>query len=310
MKTHIVFFITTSAFAILSKLYWTEKRYNQEIKPLKAEIQKDVNENVNDELFDLIFNSTYSEKEEFRQELSKMNSEEKLYLEENLEFILNGNVYPNLDDKIDNDNFTNYDSYNDRNEVDLNDNDTDEDNNYEYDDEYESKIDQNEDWYDNYYGKWINLGDLNNEAQSEESEKSKSIPTKLTSNEKRYQEMKPLKEEIQHDVNQFIKAGLFAFIFNSTYAEKQEFRDEFLNEINPEETSYLKTNIDFILNDDRNVRLNMQMMVIFILSFLLGVLLKLVFILWYMIDSTKKEKLNTEKPPIMSSLSKPKFEKI
>ena len=68
-----------------------------------------------------------------------------------------------------------------------------------------------------------------------------AIPTKLTWNEKRYnQEMEPLKEEIQSDVNEFIKDGLFAFIFNSTYAEKQEFRDEFSNEINPDEISYLK----------------------------------------------------------------------
>ena len=76
-----------------------------------------------------------------------------------------------------------------------------------------------------------------------------AIPTKLTWNEKRYnQEMEPLKVEIQSDVNQFIKDGLFAFIFNSTYAEKQEFRDEFLNEINQDEISYLKNNI-FILNE-------------------------------------------------------------
>ena len=90
-----------------------------------------------------------------------------------------------------------------------------------------------------------------------------AIPTKLTWNEKRYnQEMKapsfssimeasiiePQKAEIQADVNEFIKDGLFAFIFNSTYAEKQEFRDEFLNEINQDEISYLKNNI-FILNE-------------------------------------------------------------
>ena len=138
-----------------------------------------------------------------------------------------------------------------------------------------------------------------------------AIPTKLTWNEKRYnQEMEPLKEEIQPDVNEFIKDGLFAFIFNSTYAEKQEFRDEFLNEINPEEISYLKNNIDFILNDDRNVRLNMQMVVIFILSVLLGVLLLVVFLLLYTFccHSKKKEKLDNEKSPIMNSTSKPKWE--
>ena len=139
-----------------------------------------------------------------------------------------------------------------------------------------------------------------------------AIPTKLTWNEKRYnQDMEPLKEEIQSDVNEFIKDGLFAFIFNSTYAEKQEFRDEFFNEITPDEISYLKKNIDFILNDDRNVRLNMQMVIIFILSILLGVLLLVVFCLLYTLGHSKqKEKLNTEKSPIMSSSSKPKFEKM
>ena len=80
-----------------------------------------------------------------------------------------------------------------------------------------------------------------------------AIPSKLYWTEKRYNQgteasMEPLKSEMQLDVNEFIKDGLFAFIFNSTYAEKQEFRDEFLNEINPEEISYLKKNI-FNLNE-------------------------------------------------------------
>merc|ERR1719410_2463377 len=101
MKPFIVFSIATLTFAIPAKRSWTEKRYNQEIEPLQAEIQQDVNENVKDELFDLIFNSTYSEKQEFRNEISEMNSDEKLYLTKNLEFILNGNVSFNYDDEYD-----------------------------------------------------------------------------------------------------------------------------------------------------------------------------------------------------------------
>ena len=62
------------------------------------------------------------------------------------------------------------------------------------------------------------------------------------------------------------------------------------------------------LQPEWNVRLNMQMAIIFILSVLLGVLLLLVFILLYTIGHSKK-KLNTEKSPIMNSTSKPKWEK-
>merc|ERR1719410_722033 len=132
MKPYIVFSIATLTFAIPSKRSWTERRYNQEIEPLKAEIQQDVNENIKDELFDVIFNSTYSEKQEFRNEISEMNSDEKLYLTKNLEFILNGNVSLNYDDQYNNDNYTNDGSLYWR-EMD----DTDEyDESYHHDDDY------------------------------------------------------------------------------------------------------------------------------------------------------------------------------
>merc|ERR1719410_1513201 len=164
MKTYIVFLIATSAFAIPTKSLWTEKRYDQEIEPLKAEIQKDVNENIKDELFNLIFNSTYSEKQEFRNEISDMNSDEKLYLTKNLEFILNGNVSLNYDDQYNNDNFTNDGSLYWR-EMD----DTD-----EYDEEYDHD--------DDYYQAEFNLGDfddakdaLKNDAMKNDAMKNDAI---------------------------------------------------------------------------------------------------------------------------------------
>merc|ERR1719410_1564118 len=164
MKPYIVFLIATSAFAIPTKSLWTEKRYDQEIEPLKAEIQKDVNENIKDELFNLIFNSTYSEKQEFRNEISDMNSDEKLYLTKNLEFILNGDVSLNYDDQYNNDNFTNDGSLYWR-EMD----DTD-----EYDEEYDHD--------DDYYQAEFNLGDfdyakdaLKNDAMKNDAMKNDAI---------------------------------------------------------------------------------------------------------------------------------------
>merc|ERR1719410_89230 len=158
MKTYIVFLIATLTFAIPAKRSWTEKRYNQEIEPLKAEIQKDVNENVKDELFDLILNSTYSEKQEFRNEISEMNADEKLYLTKNLEFILNGDVSLNYDDQYNdtmynNDNYTNDGSSNFSPVYFLND-DSDE---YgeDYEDEYGSSYDHDDDYQSEF-----NLGDF------------------------------------------------------------------------------------------------------------------------------------------------------
>merc|ERR1719410_2652012 len=156
MKTYIVFLIATSAFAIPAKRSWTEKRYNQEIEPLKAEIQKDVNENVKDELFDLILNSTYSEKQEFRNEISEMNADEKLYLTKNLEFILNGDVSLNYDDQYNNDNYTNDGSLYWR-EMD----DTD-----EYDEDYDDEYDSSYDHDDDYYQAEFNLGDFDDDKDA------------------------------------------------------------------------------------------------------------------------------------------------
>merc|ERR1719410_2879676 len=159
MKVYILFFIGTLTFAIPAKRSWTEKRYNQEIEPLQAEIQQDVNENIKDELFDLIFNSTYSEKQEFRNEISEMNADEKLYLTKNLEFILNGDVSLNYDDQYNdtmynNDNYTNDGSSNFSPVYFVND-DSDE---YgeEYDDEYDSSYDHDDDYYQSEF----NLGDF------------------------------------------------------------------------------------------------------------------------------------------------------
>merc|ERR1719410_1443248 len=158
MKTYIVFSIATLTFAIPSKRSWTEKRYNQEIEPLQAEIQQDVNENIKDELFDLIFNSTYSEKQEFRNEISEMNADEKLYLTKNLEFILNGDVSLNYDDQYNNDNYTNDGSSNFSPVYFVND-DSD-----EYEDEYDNEYDDEYDEYkwdssnDPYYQSEISLG--------------------------------------------------------------------------------------------------------------------------------------------------------
>merc|ERR1719410_123375 len=160
MKTYIVFSIATLTFAIPSKRSWTEKRYNQEIEPLQAEIQQDVNENIKDELFDLIFNSTYSEKQEFRNEISEMNADEKLYLTKNLEFILNGDVSLNYDDQYNNDNYTNDGSSNFSPVYFVND-DSD-----EYEDEYDNEYDDEYDEYkwdssnDPYYQSEISLGDF------------------------------------------------------------------------------------------------------------------------------------------------------
>merc|ERR1719410_2757933 len=156
MKAYIVFFIATSTFAIPAKRSWTEKRYNQEIEPLKAEIQQDVNENIKDELFDLMFNSTYSEKQEFRNEIFDMNSDEKLYLTKNLEFILNGNVSLNYDDQYNNDNFTNDGSLYWR-EMD----DTD-----EYDEDYDDEYDSSYDHDDDYYQAEFNLGDFDDDKDA------------------------------------------------------------------------------------------------------------------------------------------------
>merc|ERR1719410_689527 len=155
MKVYILFFIGTLTFAIPAKRSWTEKRYNQEIEPLQAEIQQDVNENIKDELFDLIFNSTYSEKQEFRNEISEMNADEKIYLTKNLEFILNGDVSLNYDDQYNdtmynNDNYTNDGSSNFSPVYFVND-DGD-----EYDDEYDSSYDHDDD----YYQSEISLGDF------------------------------------------------------------------------------------------------------------------------------------------------------
>merc|ERR1711990_593322 len=173
MKAYIVLFIATSTFAIPTKRSWTEQRYNQEIEPLKAEIQQDVNENVKDELFDLIFNSTYSEKQEFRNEISEMKADEKLYLTKNLEFILNGNVSLNYDDQYNNDNYTNDGSFyfspvyfvNDNRHI--NGNDTEMDDTDEYDEEYDDENDYEYDEYDSsydhdddYYQSEFNLGDF------------------------------------------------------------------------------------------------------------------------------------------------------
>ena len=93
MKVSIAFFI--SAFAIPTKRPWTEKRYYQEIEPLKTEIQHD--ENIEEELFPLIFNSTYSQQHEFRNEIAEMKT---------LEVILNGNVYLSDTDEYENYNDT------------------------------------------------------------------------------------------------------------------------------------------------------------------------------------------------------------
>merc|ERR1719410_1239403 len=159
MKVYILFFIGTLTFAIPSKRSWTERRYNQEIEPLQAEIQQDVNENIKDELFDLIFNSTYSEKQEFRNEISEMNADEKLYLTKNLEFILNGDVSLNYDDQYNdtmynNDNYTNDGSSNFSPVYFVND-DSD-----EYGEEYEDEYDSSYDHDDDYYQSEINLGDF------------------------------------------------------------------------------------------------------------------------------------------------------
>merc|ERR1719410_684056 len=159
MKVYIVFSIATLTFAIPSKRSWTERRYNQELKSTKAEIQKDVNENVKDELFDLIFNSTYSEKQEFRNEISEMNADEKLYLTKNLEFILNGDVSLNYDDQYNdtmynNDNYTNDGSSNFSPVYFVND-DSD-----EYGDEYDDEYDSSYDHDDDYYQSEISLGDF------------------------------------------------------------------------------------------------------------------------------------------------------
>merc|ERR1719410_437741 len=160
MKPFIVFSIATLTFAIPSKRSWTEKRYNQEIEPLKAEIQQDVNENIKDELFDVIFNSTYSEKQEFRNEISEMNADEKLYLTKNLEFILNGNVSFNYDDQYNNDNYTNDGSSHFSPVYFVNDDSDEYDD--EYDNEYDDEYDENK-WdssNDPYYQPEINLGDF------------------------------------------------------------------------------------------------------------------------------------------------------
>merc|ERR1712176_1593087 len=122
---------------------------------------------------------------------------------------------------------------------------------------------------------------------------------------------------------EFISDGLFAFIFNSTYAEKQEFRNQILNEISelqPGEISYLRKNLEFMLNgiDDRNMRLKEAITSNFILSLLLGVVLTLVFLMTVTIcHSNKKEKLETEKStekstekPTGKPTEKPKWEKM
>ena len=72
--------------------------YSHEI----AQEEHDGNEKIKDDLIS-IFNSTYSEIEIFRNEVSKMDPDEKLQLEKNLEFILNGNVilYGDYDDTYD-----------------------------------------------------------------------------------------------------------------------------------------------------------------------------------------------------------------
>ena len=146
-----------------------------------------------------------------------------------------------------------------------------------------------------------------------------AIPTKLLWNE-RSQKIQPLKAEIKRDVKEFISDGLFAFIFNSSYAEKQEFRNEILNEISElqlGEISYLRKNLEFILDgiDDRNIRLKEAATTNFIQSILLGVMLGVCWVLSRTIFHLKqKEKLKTEKSPEyknhQNTNSKPKFEKI
>ena len=69
---------------IPTKRAWTAKIYNQEIKPLKTEIQHDGDENIE---YGLFVNNKIEEMK-------------------NLEFILNGNVYLNDTDEFENYNNT------------------------------------------------------------------------------------------------------------------------------------------------------------------------------------------------------------
>ena len=92
MKAYIAFCIGTLSIAIPTKRSWTEERYNKEKKPLQEAVQHKRIEKIEDEFFATILNSTLVEKQQFQKEISKMDFAEKMLLEKNLEFILNGNI--------------------------------------------------------------------------------------------------------------------------------------------------------------------------------------------------------------------------
>ena len=83
MKINISFFFAISALAIPIE---------------RSSTENDRIENIKDVFFSFIFDSTYAEKQEFRNEISKIDPDEKVYLQKNLEFILNGSVHFYSDD--------------------------------------------------------------------------------------------------------------------------------------------------------------------------------------------------------------------
>jgi hypothetical protein len=218
MKLYISFFIagiaSISALAISSEGSLNAKTSNKEIKAPEEEIQRDGNDKIKDELIS-IFHSPYSEIEKFRDEVSKMDPDEKLWLEKNLEFILNGNVilYGDYNDT--------YDMYGSDASYNVT------------EDSYESISEVFDHYYNDDYGNevWTNYVDLNdsydavewalNTVQNKANDLFHHLRTKLWKNLKNdeFDELAPMtiseRFRIQDDLDIRLSEALFVIIFMS-----------------------------------------------------------------------------------------------
>ena len=208
MKLYISFFIagiaSISALAISSEGSLNAKTSNKEIKAPEEEIQRDGNDKIKDELIS-IFHSPYSEIEKFRDEVSKMDPDEKLWLEKNLEIILNGNVIL-------------YGDYNDTYDI------------YGSDASYNVTEDSYDHYYNDDYGNevWANYVNLNdsydavewalNTVQNKANDLFHHLRTKLWKNLKNdeFDELAPMtiseRFRIQDDLDIRLSEALFVII--------------------------------------------------------------------------------------------------
>jgi hypothetical protein len=271
MKVYIFFIVakaSISVFTIPQERPW--KGINQEIDPLENQVERfrrhDGNDTIKDELLQLLFNSTYSEKQEFRNEMPTMDPDEKLSMIKNLEWILNGNFYFNqFDDQYDNDNYTlyPYDFYGSN--YDLNGNEIDQYNNYN--DYFDDGDDDDDDYYP--YMK-VNLNDFY--------------------------------DAVQWALNKVEEKAI-----DLVYDLKRELRNNLIDG-DFEKLAPMSINERFDLRDDRIMHLN-EVLETYQLAIVILVILVLVMVL-RLCCMMKKQKLFSERDPMLNSKPKIKIEKI